>query len=155
MNDMKGALDDLRQQANRDGLASASTAELERYATALCFSQAFSDFGAHEYLQLCETVRTHLLRAHIETLQNHVVELHGHITELNASNAKIQRWVIALAVASLIGTAVQTSVAIRGEWREEAKNTQAAQQQKQSPQQVSLPTQGTPPSSGPAKKKPP
>jgi len=148
-------LERLKREAFSGALAKASRSELEEYSAALCHSQAFSVFGANEFPQVCETVRTHLLRSHIESLQNHVIELHGHITNLNASNAKIQRWVIVLAVASLIATAVQTTVAIRGEQREEAKNTQVAQQQKQPPQQAPPPIPAALPSSGQAIKKTP
>lgn len=34
--------------------------------------------------------------------------LHATIKELSSSNAKLQRWVIGLAVASMISTAIQT-----------------------------------------------
>ena len=148
-------LERLKNEALSGALAKASAQTLEEYSAALCHSQAFSVFGASEFPQVCETVRTHLLRSHIETLQNHVVELHGHITNLNASNAKIQWWVIALAVASLIATAVQTTVAIRSEQREEAKNMQAAQQPIQQSQQAALPTHALPRSSGQSTKKSP
>ncbi len=41
-----------------------------------------------------------------------VADLKAHITRLNEQNAKLQWWVVALAVAALIGTFVQTVVAI-------------------------------------------
>ncbi len=41
-----------------------------------------------------------------------VADLKEHITKLNKQNAKLQCWVIALAVAALIGTVVQTTAAI-------------------------------------------
>lgn len=119
MNDIKGALEDLRQQANRDGLASASATELERYATALCFSQAFSFFQEREYPQLCETVRTHLLRAHIAKLQEH-------ITGLDAKNTRLSVLVVALTVASLIGTAAQIWFAYKADKKAEAVSTSTA-----------------------------
>jgi hypothetical protein len=105
-------LEQLKQDAFSGALGKASAATLGEYAAALCHSQAFSLFGVHEFPQISETVRIHLLRAHIESLQSHVVELHDHITTLNKSNAKIQHWVIALSVAAVIGTAVQTMTAI-------------------------------------------
>jgi hypothetical protein len=148
-------LERLKREAFSGGLAKASRSELEEYSAALCYSQAFSVFGASEFPQVCETVRTHLLRSHIETLQNHVVELHDHITNLNDSNEKIQRWVVALAVAALIAAAVQTTVAIRGELREEAKTQQGSPQPQQSAPPLAAPAQTAPLSSGPAKKKTP
>ncbi|MCU6435702.1 hypothetical protein LPB67_18140 [Undibacterium sp. Jales W-56] len=155
MNDIISVLDHLRQQANRDGLASSSSAELENYAAALCHSQAFAHFGAHEYPQLCETVRTHLLRSHIGNLQSHVVELHCHITDLNESNAKIQRWVIALAVAALITAFVQTATAIRAELRAEPLTHSSTPPQQKSVPPLEAPTLAAPPSFGQAKKKAP
>jgi hypothetical protein len=149
MNDIRSVLDHLRQQANRDGLASASTNELEKYATALCHSQAFSFFGEREYPQLCETVRVHLLRAHIGNLQEHVVELHDHITNLNTSNTKIQQWVIALAVAALISTTVQTIVTVMAYVNTPTTETKSpaitVQPQKPAPQS-SAPLPAAPPS---------
>ena len=41
-----------------------------------------------------------------------VAELKAHITRLNEQNARLQWWVVALAVAALIGTIVQTGAAI-------------------------------------------
>lgn len=41
-------------------------------------------------------------------LQRHVESLQGHITELDAKNSRLQWWVVALAVAALIGTVSQT-----------------------------------------------
>ena len=46
-----------------------------------------------------------------ETAQT-VADLKAHITTLNEQNAKLQWWVVVLAVAALIGTAVQTGAAI-------------------------------------------
>lgn len=42
---------------------------------------------------------------------NHIL-LQRHINDLDRQNTKTQRWVIALAVASLIGTAVQVYYAV-------------------------------------------
>ena len=67
------------------------------------------------------TMRAHLLalsnqQIHNDSIQhrdvirgitlNHIL-LQRHINDLDRQNTKTQRWVIALAVASLIGTAVQ------------------------------------------------
>jgi hypothetical protein len=146
MNNISSVLDLLRQQANRDGLASASTAELERYATALCFSQAFSHFGAQEYPQLCETVRVHLLRAHIGNLQSHVVELHNHITDLNKKNALTQKLVIVLTVVSVIGSAIQIWYADKADKRIQDQALAVAAQPQPAQLPTSTPTPAKPPS---------
>ena len=71
----------LKSLAMSGALSESTTTELETYAAALCHPNAFGEFGAIQFPQICETVRVHLLRAHIESLQEHVVGLHGHITK--------------------------------------------------------------------------
>ena len=51
------------------------------------------------------TINHVLLQRHIDTLQKH-------ITGLDRKNARLQRWVIALAVAALISTVVQSAIAV-------------------------------------------
>ena len=109
----------LKKEAFCGALGNSSPLELAEYAAALCHPKSFEVFNTHEFPQISETVRIHLLRAHIESLQNHVIELHNHITGLNAGNTKIQKWVIALAIASLIGTVIQVTAAVRSELRAE------------------------------------
>lgn len=128
-------LSDLKHEAFSGDLIKASTEKLNGYAAALCHSQAFSVFGAHEFPQVCETVRTHLLRAHIESLQSHVVELHNHITNLNEKNALTQKLVIVLTIVSIIGSAVQIWYAAKADEREAAKTSTVAAQ----PQPIQLP----------------
>lgn len=41
-----------------------------------------------------------------------VSDLKAHITKLNQQNARLQWWVVALAIAALVGTAVQTAAAL-------------------------------------------
>ncbi|MDO8369292.1 MAG: hypothetical protein Q7S71_01000 [Candidatus Nitrotoga sp.] len=41
-----------------------------------------------------------------------VSDLKAHITNLNQQNARLQWWVVALAIAALIGTVVQTAAAL-------------------------------------------
>nr|WP_297500012.1 hypothetical protein [Ferrovum sp.] len=41
-----------------------------------------------------------------------ITDLKNHITKLNEENAKLQWWVIALAVAALLSTLVQTVIAV-------------------------------------------
>ena len=125
-------LERLKREAFAGDLPNASQQTLEEYSAALCHSQAFSFFADREYPQVCETVRTHLLRSHIEKLQGHVVELHDHITKLNASNSKIQCWVIVLAIASLIGTAAQVWFAAKAD-RTPGEKSIAIESQQQTP----------------------
>jgi len=91
-------LDRLKTVALSGALAKASTGDLEQYAAALCHAQAFSHFGTHEFPQICETVRLHLLRAHIETIERRA--------------SRYQWLVVALAVASLISSIVQIYVQV-------------------------------------------
>ena len=146
-------LGDLKREAFSGGLINASAEKLNGYAAALCHPQAFSVFGAHEFPQVCEAVRIHLLRAHIEVLQNHVVRLHDHITKLNTKNAVTQYCVIALTVVAVIATAVQTTVAIRTEQRAEAQDMQSAKAPPAQQSPTSVPTPATPQSIHPAKSK--
>lgn len=145
----------LKQESVRDALGHASKADLEAYAAALCNPNAFGEFGDRQFPQICETVRIHLLRAHVESLQDHVVELHNHITKLNTSNSNVQKWVIALAVASLIGTAVQVIAAIRSELRAEPPTLLSSPPQQQSTLPAATPSQALPLSSGQSRKKTP
>ncbi len=105
-------LNQLKNEAFSGALGQASAETLNRYAAALCDSRASGEFGGLQFPQICETVRIHLLRAHIELLQTH-------ITDLDAKNTRLTKWVIALAVAALIstlfqtiGTGIQTKIAI-------------------------------------------
>ncbi|WP_281783403.1 hypothetical protein [Sinimarinibacterium flocculans] len=97
-------LERLKREAMSGALSQASSQQLEEYSAALCHPQAFSHFGAHEFPQVCEAVRIHLLRAHIEKLQNH-------ITLLDAKNTRLSWWVIALAAMALITGLAQIAVA--------------------------------------------
>jgi hypothetical protein len=149
---------ELRTAATSGTLGQASTSKLETYAAALCHPNAFGEFGSIQFPQICETVRVHLLRAHIESLQSHVVELHNHITALNKSNATIQWWVIALAVAALIAAAAQTTVAILPYAGISPSALTPAPTPIQSPPKESskaAPTQAAPQSSGQATKNAP
>lgn len=120
----KETLMQLQRDASSGALAKASTETLEEYAAALCNSNAYATMGKDEFPQICETVRIHLLRAHINSLQRH-------ITDLNAKNSLTQYLVIALTLASLIGTAVQVWYAVKADVisATEAKPIAAQQQQ--------------------------
>lgn len=112
MTTIEDTLKELKHEAYSGGLGNASTETLNAYAAALCHSQAFTMFGSHEFPQICEYVRTHLLRAHIAQLQTH-------ITDLDKKNTWLTKWVIALAAAALISTLVQTVLIIRSELKTE------------------------------------
>jgi hypothetical protein len=65
----------IRESVNSGAICSATTTQLEHFAVALCHPHAFSFFGNNQFPQICETVRLHLLRAHIDTLQSHITKL--------------------------------------------------------------------------------
>lgn len=94
----------LKIDIQESGLRKRNSEELGEYVAALCHSQAYSFFGEREFPQIAETIRLYALKNHMDTLQDH-------ITELNTRNSRIQKWVIALAVASLIGSFVQVGIA--------------------------------------------
>ena len=112
-------LEQLKQDAFSGALGKASAATLGEYAAALCHSQAFSVFGAHEFPQISETVRIHLLRAHIEALQ-------AHITELDAKNTSLSRLVVALTVAALLVGIPQIWFAYKADKRSEQETKTVA-----------------------------
>lgn len=147
---MTDDLDALRDSINSGAIADLPAKRLEEFSVILCRSQAFAHFGASEFPQICETVRAHLLRAHIETLQDHVTELHGHITDLNAKNALTQKLVIVLTVVSVIGSAIQILYAAKADERETAKTSTVAAQPQSMQLPASAPTPAKPPSNHPA-----
>jgi hypothetical protein len=152
---MTSDLDSVRESINSGAIADLPAKRLEEFSVFLCKSQAFSHFGASEFPQICETVRTHLLRAHIETLQGHVTELHDHITTLNDSNTKLQKLVVVLTVASLIGTGAQVWFAAKADKTPEEKSPATASQLQPPTGQSVAPIQAAAPSSGQARKKAP
>jgi hypothetical protein len=148
-------LERLQREAFSGALGKADATTLEEYAAALCHSQAFTVFGERQFAQVSETVRVHLLRAHIESLQDHVGELHDHITNLNGSNTKLQKLVVVLTVASLIGTAAQVWFAAKADKSPEEKSPTTASQLQTPTAQSAAPNQAVAPAAGPAKKKAP
>lgn len=128
-------LSQLKRETFSGNLANASTEKLNEYAASLCHPQAFSVFGAHEFPQICETVRIHLLRAHIEVLQNH-------ITSLDGKNTKLSWLVVVLTIASLIGTASQIWYADKADKRAIVDSIAIAE--KHIPTPAPSPTQATP-----------
>ncbi|MBH0180212.1 MAG: hypothetical protein HP490_00660 [Nitrospira sp.] len=86
-------LEALKESINSGAISTFPTSRLEQFAVALCHSQAYTLFSERQFSQICETVRLQLLRSHIN--------------DLNEKNELTQKLVVALTVASLIGTAIQ------------------------------------------------
>ena len=153
MSDDSNILSELKGSINSGTIAKLPAKRIEEFSAALCRSKAFTHFGSNQYPQICETIRTHLLRAHIETLQSHVTELHDHITNLNDSNTKLQKLVVVLTVASLIGTGAQVWFAAKADKTPEEKSPATASQPQNPTAQSATPIQAAAPSSDQAKKK--
>lgn len=88
-------------------------------------------------------------------LQRHIDSLQKHITDLNADNNKLQKLVVALTVASLVGTAAQIWFAYKADKKAEQVSTPTASQQQMPKVQSESPTQPVAPSSGQATPKKP
>ena len=134
-----------RMQVINDAIESgriekSDRAELSQFNSWLCHSNAGMHF-AKNYAQVCETIRFHLLRTFIE--------------ELERKNALVQKLVIALTIASLIGTGAQVWYAAKADKTlEEKLTTIAAPPQPKSTQSVA-PSPVLIPSSDQATKKSP
>lgn len=101
-------LNELDKSLESGEISSLPSEQIDKYAIALCQPWAKNRYTqGPELLQISETVRTHILRAHIEKLQNHVVELHNHITTLNDSNKFTQKCIVVLTTASILIGAIQ------------------------------------------------
>lgn len=96
MNDMERAkLQDEISAAFRDGtILTAKEEKLQEYLMSLCSEHVPNDMVRHR-----ETIRALTI--------NHI-QMQRHIDNLDRKSSRLQKWVIALAVASLIGTAAQT-----------------------------------------------
>jgi hypothetical protein len=90
----------IRESLESGAISTLPKARLEHFAVVLCHKNAFGFFGNNQFPQICETVRLHLLRAHMDALQKH-------ITDLNKKNTVLQILVIALAAAALMTSAAQ------------------------------------------------
>ena len=106
MEDIEATLDQLKSDALSGEINNIEKDRLSIYASILCHKYAFSFFGNNQYPQICELVRTNLLRSHIESLQSH-------ITDLDKKNTSLQKWVIALASAALLGTVTQIVITFK------------------------------------------
>jgi hypothetical protein len=90
-----------------------------------------------------ETVRINITRVMIETLQ-------GHITDLNKKNGRTQNLVVALTVASIIGTAGQVWYGYKADSRSEAEAEATGARQQSQKSTASTPIQAQPQTSSPA-----
>lgn len=72
-NDFRAVLDSV----NSGSISTLPKAELEQFTVVLCHKNAFAFFGNNQFPQICETVRLHLLRAHMDTLQKHITDLNS------------------------------------------------------------------------------
>jgi len=122
-------------------LLSCDSATLQKHLLALSNQQIHNDTIQHRDIIRGLTI-------------NHIL-LQRHIDSLNRQNAKIQWWVIALAVAALIAAVVQTTVAIRAELRAAPTTQSSLPSQQQSAPPLATPSQVLPPSSSQAKSKTP
>lgn len=138
-------LEQLKKDAFTGDLGTASARTLGEYAAALCHSQAFSVFGSSEFPQIAETVRIHLLRAHIEALQ-------AHITDLDAKNSSLSRLVVALTVAALIVGIPQIWFAYKADKRSELETRTVAAPQPTPPTPSASQSHLSPPGSSAPRK---
>lgn len=95
-------------------------------------------------------------------LQRHINSLQEHITALDSKNSKLQWWVVALAVAALIGTVaqtigtgIQTYIAVQQYTPTEQQSKPIAAPQQMPSQQSATPPLALPQASDQPKKKTP
>ena len=126
------------QEAVRTGsIETADRKTLIEYSTWFCEPGAANTMNdSAVYEQSCELVRLHMLRTFME--------------ELERRGARIQRIVLWLAVAAIIGTGFQTWYGYKAEKRSEAESEATAQQRNSQQSLSSAPTPAKPPSSSPA-----
>jgi hypothetical protein len=95
---MRAVIEDLIQRATAGKLAEATTDELQRFLTALCWSGASPHFPSPQFAQISETVRLLLLQRHLESLE--------------ARSSRYEWLVIVLAIASFVTSVVQIWLAV-------------------------------------------
>lgn len=93
MKDLKTTFEELNSRVNSGTLPACTLTELQRFCNALCWSQAYSYFGAQQYTQVCETVRLILLQKHLAAIE--------------ARSNRYQWLVIVLAIAALLTSVLQ------------------------------------------------
>lgn len=104
---------EIRQAIESGAIDSLNATQLAKYVRWLTQPAIGSHFSGNEYPQVCETVRLHMLRALIEGFEQR--------------GKSMQYWVIALAVAALLTSVVQTWVALRAESSMSAPTAQTFQ----------------------------
>ena len=126
------------QEAVRSGsIQTADRKTLIEYSTWLCEPGAANTMNdSAVYEQSCELVRLHMLRTFME--------------ELERRGARIQRIVLWLTVAAIIGTGFQTWYGYKADKRSEAESEATAQQRNSQQSQSSAPVPAKPRSSSPA-----
>ena len=101
---MSNSVLDRYEEANaaflRDAVADESDEQLLRYLSGLANQSNSNTRTQHRDVIRGLTINNVLLKRHLDNLQQH-------ISSLNAQNGRTQILVVALTVASLIGTAVQ------------------------------------------------
>ena len=126
------------QEAVRSGsIQTADRKTLIEYSTWLCEPGAANTVNdSAVYEQSCELVRLHMLRTFME--------------ELERRGARIQRIVLWLTVAAIIGTGFQAWYGYKADKRSEAESEATAQQRNSQQSQSSAPVPAKPRSSSPA-----
>lgn len=110
--------DEISAQFAKGGVLTASDEKLQEYLMSLSSGHVENDMVRHREIIRALTI-------------NHI-QMKRHIDNLNAQSNKTQRWVMALAIASLIGTLAQVYYADKSEKRSEAQERRTAiEQQKQ------------------------
>lgn len=124
---------EIRQAIEAGTLDSLDAIQLAKYVRWLTQPAIGGHFAGNEYPQVCETVRLHMLRALIDGFEKR--------------GKAMQYWVIALAVAALLTSVVQTWVALRPESRTSAPTARASEP----PTVPAAAASGTPKSNGPVR----
>ena len=127
-------------------LLSCDSATLQNHLLAISNQQIRNDTIQHRDIVRGITINHILLQRHIDVLQQH-------ITALNKQNAKTQKLVVALTLASLIGTGAQVWYAVKSDKKSEREALPTASAPQTPTQQSSAPTPSTPQASGQPTKK--
>ena len=117
-NDRIKLQDEISAQFENGGVMAASDEKLQEYIMSLSSGHVPNDMVRHREIIRALTI-------------NHI-QMKRHIDSLNRQSNKTQKWVMALAIASLIGTLAQVYYADKSEKRSEAQERRTAiEQQKQ------------------------
>ncbi|MDA8125285.1 MAG: hypothetical protein M0009_08875 [Deltaproteobacteria bacterium] len=95
--------DEIRAVFDSGDILSASEEKLQEYMASLCLEPVANESMRHAKI--------------IQALTINHIQMKRHIGELNQKNTTLQYLVIALAIFSIIGTAIQSYIAIRTEIR--------------------------------------